>query len=287
MAAIHIVTDSGACFGNKRLSQQYPMTVVPYQLEVGGTTFRDGTDLTPDETLKLLRTQSKPPRLIAPSVSEYVEVYQALKQKQLNVISIHTSRELSQSWDHARQAALRMGENSGIAVIDSRTICAGQGLLIQVAAQAISEQVDLDEVVKRVRSAIDRTFSAYYVETLTYLQHNGIMSAPRSILGTMLEIKPFLSIEGGRLLVTEKVRTRAQALDKLVEFTSEFDDIAETVIVQNRASIMDQTRTLQDNLSAIFPGQHFPYTTYSVAMGVLLGADAIGVAVLENELEGF
>lgn len=286
MSTIHIVTDSGVCLSKKGARQSYPMTVVPYHIKVAGTTFRDGVDLAPDEMVQLLRTASTC-QLIAPSIADYVDVYRHLQQQHQQIISIHTSRELSDSWAHARQAALRMGENSGIEVIDARTICAGQGLLVQVALEAILENASFAEVVRRVRHAIDCVFSAYYVDTLTYLQRNRVLSPARSILGTLLEIKPFLSIEDGQLVVTEKVRTSAQAIDKLVEFIVEFEDIKEGVIVQSRASILDQTRTLQDNLSLVFPGQHFPYTIYGGVMGALVGPDAIGVAILENELEGF
>ncbi|MEO1645783.1 MAG: DegV family protein, partial [Chloroflexota bacterium] len=139
--------------------------------------------------------------------------------------------------------------------------------------------------VQKVRDAVDRVYSAYYVETLPYLQANNIMSESRTILSAMLKIRPIISIEEGKPVITEKARSKSQAIDRLTEFLVEFEDIDDAMIVQNRAHITEQARQLQDKLAMEFPGRHFPYTMYGLALAVLLGGDATGVMVLESEME--
>lgn len=287
MSKYHIVTDSGARFSNPRLIQQYPVTVVPYKLDFGGNLYREGIDMASDEIMRLIKSQNKPPKLDAPTVEEYAKLYTNLSRGYDGVISIHTSRELTESWDNARRAAQQVKDSVEIAVVDSRSICAGQGMLVRVAGQAALEQLPFEEAVNKVRSAVDRLYSTYFVETLDFLQQNAILSEARTILGTMLNIKPIISMEDGKPIVTEKVRTRSQAIDRLVEFLIEFDSLDDAMIVQNRVHITEQARTLQDRLSSEFPGRHFPYTMYGAALGILLGGDATGVVVLESEIEGF
>ena len=94
------------------------------------------------------------------------------------------------------------------------------------------------------------------------------------------------NLEDGKLVVTEKVRSRAQAIDRMVEFLVEFDELDDAMIVQNRTHITEQARLLQDRLSVEFPGRHFPYTMYGMALAVMIGGDATGVVVLEKETEG-
>ena len=287
MAKYHIVTDSGARFSNPRILQQYPVTVVPYTLEFGGNRYKEDVDMTSDEIVRLIKSQNKPPKLDAPSVEDYAKIYAALSRAYDGVISIHTSRELTKSWENARKAAQQMKDSIDIAVVDSRSICAGQGMLVRVGGQAALDQLSFEDAVNKVRSAVDRLYSVYFVEKLDFLQQNAILTEARSILGTMLNIKPFISMEEGRPVVTEKVRTRSQAIDRLLEFLIEFEELDDAMIVQNRVHITEQARILQDRLSSEFPGRHFPYTMYSAALGVLLGGDATGVVVLESEIEGF
>src|SRR5215204_4373379 len=98
MAKYHIVTDSGARFSNPRLLQQYPITVVPYKLDFGGNLYREDVDMTSEEMVRLIKSQSKPPKLDAPTVEEYAKLYTSLSRGYDGVISIHTSRELTKSW---------------------------------------------------------------------------------------------------------------------------------------------------------------------------------------------
>lgn len=284
---IAIVTDSGARFSNMRLVQQYPLTVAPYKIDVGGRQYREDIDLTADEIMGLIKANSKPPNVVAPDVQDYLDIYNRLLRGYDHVISIHTSRELTRSWYNAREAAQQVGDDDTIVVIDTRTICAGQAMLVKLAADSILKGDAFEDVIQTVRKAVDRVFSVYYVDSLDYLQHNEIFSEARAILGTMLGIKPFLAIEEGKAIVTEKVKSRSQAIDRMVEFLVEFDEIDDAAIVQNRQHITEQARLLQDRLSVEFPGKHFPYSMYGLALASLFGGDATGVVVLETELEGF
>jgi fatty acid-binding protein DegV len=101
----------------------------------------------------------------------------------------------------------------------------------------------------------------------------------------MLGVRPFLSIEDGEPVIIEKVKSRSQGIDRIIEFLGEFDTLDDAMIVQNRTQITEQTRSLQDRLSLEFPGRHFPYSIYCAALAVLLGGDVTGVVVLETEIE--
>ena len=97
----------------------------------------------------------------------------------------------------------------------------------------------------------------------------------------MLDIKPFLTIEEGELMPMEKVRTQAQAIDKLVEFVSEFAAVEKLVILQNTPYPTDRTRLLQDRLAAEFPGTSFPVAIDGPSLAAMIGPDATGIVVCE------
>jgi len=283
---IHIVTDSNARYSNSRIIQQFPVTILPNKIDVMGVTHHEDVSMSPDEILKLFLTVNDAPKVIPPSVDEYIAIYTRLSQTVNQIVSIHPSRELSQSWYHAREAAGQVSSSCEVAVIDSRNICAGQGMLVRVAGQAILDNYNFEDVVQMTRAAAERIYSVYYLDNFEYLQKNQIVGDSRAILGAMLKVKPFLSIEEGHLTLIEKVRTRSQAIERLVEFLVEFDEIDDATIVQSRTHIGEQTRTLQDRLSVEFPGKHFPYSMYSAGLASWLGTTATGVVVLESDMEG-
>ncbi|MCA9913200.1 MAG: DegV family protein [Anaerolineae bacterium] len=281
-----IVTDSGARFVNAHLLQEYPIVTVPYALRIGSRLYREGQDLSADEVLQLVQARSSTPQLVAPGVEEYKAVYRRAAQSYEHVISIHTSREMNDSWKNARLAAQQMGPSISVGLIDTRTTCVGQGLLVRMAAELAAQKVPFEEAVQRVRTAADNIYSLFLVESFERLHHNEILSTAHATLGELLEIKPLVTMDEGYPVVTGKVRTRTQALDRLVEFAEEFDNIQDGVIIQARTHITEQTRTLQDRLSVSFPGKHFPYTIYGASLGSLLGGSVTGIVILENPLEG-
>lgn len=281
----HIVTDSHAHFAHPHLIAQYPVTVVPNTLHIAGTTYREGIELSHEEALELIAHQVTPPKVVPPSVDEYVAVYTALARDHDAILSIHASRQLSQSWANALAAAEQLRGTLPIAVIDSRTLDAAQGMVVRAAVRIIEQENDLDEIVRRVRGATERVYAVYYVETMNYLMRNKLMSPSHAILGTMHETLPLLTVEGGVLGTMEKVRSRSQAVDRLVDFAVEFVDIEDVLILNHRTYMSEQTRALQDRLMAEFGDKHFPHTVYSASLAALIGADGTGLVVLEAALD--
>lgn len=289
MPNIQIVTDSCAHFAVPHFLHQNPMvTVVPNTISVAGKTFREGVDLSAEEGFRLMAHPTQTPFIKAPTEDEFVEVYGRLARAGCDgIISIHTSREINDSYDNALLAARQFGGSCPIAVVDSQNLCAGQGMLVKVAVKAVDRQTTLDDMVRELRGAIERIFSLYYVESVHTLQQNNIMTASHTVLSSILGIKAFLGVEHGRVQVVEKVRTRTQAVDRLVDFVVEFADIEDVVILQHKTYLSEQARMIQDRLSVDFPNQYFAYAMYNASLAALIGTDATGVVILEKEMEEF
>jgi DegV family protein with EDD domain len=285
MSSIHIVTDSSAHFTNPHFIQQQPVTVVPNKISIAGKHYTDGVDLDTETGLKLIAHQPYAPLVHSPTAADYVEIYTRLARTHDAIISIHPSREIFPSWENARTAARQLAGHCLIEVIDSQNISAAQGMLVRLALRLMERGESAEEIVRLVRGAVDRLYSIYYVESISYLLQNKILSASHGVLGTMLGIKPLLTIETGHIQLIEKVRTRAQAVERLVEFVVEFTDIEDIVILQNKSYMTEQTRMLQDRLSVEFPSRHFPYMLYGSSLAAMIGVDATGVVVLESEVE--
>ena len=287
MPRIHIVTDSGARFSNPRLVRHFPVTILPNVIEIAGKRYLEGIDIDTEQAFRLISEQAHPPIVEPPSENDYAALYARLSHFCDAVISIHPSRELSDSWRNGRLAAQQVSGDCEIVVVDSQSLCAGQGMLIRVAARAANEHETTEDVIQAVRQAVNRVYSVYCVEDVDFLRANGIMTPSHALLSTHLGIKPFVILEDGKIIIIEKVRMRAEVIERLVEFLIEFTELEDAVVLQNQKHITEETRIMQDRLALEFPGQHFPFTMYSATMASFLGPEATGVAVLEKAVDDY
>ena len=281
MSKVRIVTDSSAHFLNPNVIERYDIKIVPLTIHLGTQSFREGVDLDADAFFQLAGHGSPPATLSPPPPDEFAALYSRLNSDTDQILSLHMSRRMTKTWDHARIASKTLLGRCEIITIDSMTTSVGLAMLVETAARTADQGASLDEVVHVVRAMLPHVYTVFYVETLDYLRHNGLLSEAQSILGAMLNIKPFLTIEDGELIPMEKVRTQIQAVEKLVEFVAEFSEIQELVILQNTPYATDQTRQLQDRLAAEFPGRHFPLMVYGPSLGTMLGPDGMGIVVYE------
>ena len=282
MGKVRIVTDSSAHFLHPDVIDRYHIEVVPLTIHIGSQSFKEGTELDADAFFQLASHGGPKARISPPTVDDFAAVYSRLNRETDQVLSLHMARPMSRTWNNALKASKTLLGRCEIVVLNSMTTSAGLGLLVEATAQAAETGDSIDDVVRIVRAMLPRIYSVFYVDTLDYLQYNGLLSEAQSILGTMLNIKPFLTIEEGELIPMEKVRTQSQAIDKLVEFAAEFSDLEQLVILQNTPYPTDQTRMLQDRLAIEFGGRDFPAMMYGPSLATMIGPDGMGVVVYEG-----
>lgn len=284
---VAIVTDSLAHFSPPLADTLEPVTVVASHITLGGRSYRESIDISAEEVMRMLLNRPGEPLVITPpSVSEYSAVYSRLSEDASAILSIHASRELSENWAVAREAATPFQGRCPIHVIDSQSVSAGQAILARAALRALEKGVSPDDVVRMVRGAVDRLYAIFYSDSVETLLHNKIMEPGHAILSAMAGLKPILTLEGGHLLAMEKVRTRAQAIERIMEFAVEFSGIEDVAILGPRPGMPDSARILQERLSAEFPDRVFPYMMYGASLAGIMGTDVTGLILLEEESDG-
>lgn len=282
-ARIHIVTDSFASFASTSALRDLPITIVPNKITLAGKQYREGVDIGAEEALRLIGQQPATLIINPPSVADYEQVYSRLVRDHTTILSIHASREMFLSWANARAAASQLLGQCHIEVVDSRTLGAAQGLLVSRALAAVRDGQPTADVIRFVRGATERLYSVYFTEAMEVLLKQNILEPSHAILGSMLGVKPVLTVENGRLNAMEKVRTRSQAVERLVEFAVEFTDMDEGFIVQPRLGNTEAVRMLQERLAVEFPQRTFGHVVYSPSLAALIGVDALGLVILEHE----
>lgn len=282
MGTVRIVTDSSANFEDPCFAERHGITIVPLTIQIGEQTYLDGVDITAEEVLQRMRHISPYPAVSAPPITVFEEIYQRLGRQTDQICVLVHSQHFTETFTHAQEARASLLGRCQIAVIDSQTTSLGLGYLVEAVAGVAEAGASLDEVVRVARSVIPRLYSVYYVDTLDYIERGGLLARTQTILGTMLSIKPLLTIEDGQLITMEKARTHSQAIDKMLEFVMEFTRIERLGILQSTLRTTDRTRMLQDRLALELAWQQYPITLYEPLIASMIGPDAMGIAVLES-----
>lgn len=285
MSRIRIVTDSAALFLNPNIVKHYDITVVPVYVRFEDGLFKLGLDIGPEEFLYRMRDREIPPSIEAPSPEDFHAVYSRLNRETNKIISIHISNHLSDVVKNAIAASKMLLGRCDIEVIDSQTFSAGLGMLVEKAARLVRETDNFEEVIRAVRKAISRIYAVFYVQSMRTIGYHHFIGDAQTILGTMLGIMPFLTMEEGQLVVMEKALNTAQAVDKLVEFATEFAEIEQLVLLGHSTTLSEPMRQLQDRLALELSLSNFPTQLYDGSVATFLGIDATGIIILEGEEE--
>ncbi len=279
MSQVYVVTDSSADLPPE-LVQALGITVLPVNIHFGNKVYRDGIDINAQEFFERLARNGVPPSTTPPPVSLYESTFADLLKQTDQIIAIHASSKLSQNFARAQRAAAPLLGRATIAVIDSQLVSVGLGTLVTAAARAAEAGEQLDEIVRLVRGMIPRIYIAFFSDTLDYLERGGRIRKAQAILGSMLNIKPLLILEDGDIVALEKVRTRAKAVEKLVEFIVEFTHIEKMTILHSTTP--EDVNLLIEQVNLALPNLDMQVELYGPALGTHLGPGALGVVVYEG-----
>ena len=217
MSKIAIVTDSTASCRETHIGS-VPVFSVPLDVVWGDKTFQDGVNLFPDEFYEKLKTSEVMPTTSQPSPKSFMDVYQKLLDDGYEIISMHISAGISGTMNSAIQAKKMIGEDEPIEILDSFVTAMVLKMQLIEAAEAIEAGKTLSEVVEVVKSVRERCHVYFTVKTLEFLERGGRMTRLQAMAGNLLQIRPILTFEDGKITSIEKARTFKGALKALRQY---------------------------------------------------------------------
>jgi DegV family protein with EDD domain len=218
---VAVVTDSAAALPPdwvEDFGRRGGFAVVDLPVMAGDEIFTEGADV--DTALSLALAAGRPVRTSRPSPGQFERAYRGFEEAGYEaVVSLHLSGKLSGTVDAARLAAQRVG--IPVEVVDSRTAGMALGFAVRDAVRAASTGAD----VRAVRSAAEERLAGaevlFYVPSLEQLRRGGRIGAAASLVGTMLAIKPLLTLRDGQIVPLERVRTAPRAVQRLRELATD------------------------------------------------------------------
>lgn len=271
---IGIVTDSTADLPPE-LIHEYEIEIVPLTVSLHGREYRDGIDITPTEFYRGLKAGGPEAFTSQPSPGVFIDAYRALLTRFDALISIHLTEMLSGTVRTA-QLVKEMMPEANIQVIDSRSTSMGLGGLVLEAARAVKRGMLVNEVVELVNSLREKVYFVVALDTLEHVCKGGRVNKLQAFLGSLLQIKPLLRLNQGEVEIIAKVRSRREAVAKLLEeFKAHITTEAEMIISVVHTAAEEEAQKLKviiqetyENVEVVF-SQAGPVLGTHVGPGVL------------------
>lgn len=214
--SVQIIVDSAADM-DRELVERERLLVIPLKTIFGEEEYLDGVTITPLQFYeKLIEDTTHHPSTSQPSPYEFQKIFEQATEHGDSAVVITISGKLSGTYQNAMIAA---NDFSGqIYVVDSENVTIGEQLLVQLALRLRAEGLDAAAIAAQLEQKKQDICLIALLNTLEYLKRGGRISSTAAFAGSLLSIKPVISIEDGEVNVIGKARGSKNGYNMLTEF---------------------------------------------------------------------
>lgn len=223
---VKVVVDSTAYIPKEMLNEN-DISVVSLNVLLDGKSYRE-VDLENEFFYKKMDESNEIPKSSQPSIEEMKNVFLNIAKDGYDIVGIFISSKMSGTYSTAhlvRDIVLEEYPNTNIELIDSRSNCMQMGFSAVQAARIAKKGESIEKVVEEAKKVINSSRFLFVPETLKYLKKGGRIGSASALLGTILQIKPILTVENGETSVYDKVRTKKKAVEVILKKV--LDDMTE------------------------------------------------------------
>ena len=211
--AVRIVTDS-TCDLSAEEVKRLGVDIIPLKVLFGETEYIDGVDLTAPQFYKMLAQQQELPKTSQVPPQTFLQLCAQCLRAEDEVVILTISSTLSGTYQSALMAKEQLGSDK-IHVVDSRQVTASLAILVRYAARLRDEGRSAEQIAAALERKREKARLYAVVDTLKYLRMGGRLSATVAVAGSVLGIKPILSVKDGSLAMEGKARGFATACERV------------------------------------------------------------------------
>ena len=214
-----VIVDGTAALPSE-LARELDIRILPLHVLFGQESYTAGVDLSSEQFYARLRQPGAVPSTSQPSLGEATEgLQEAVRDGSRAAIAITVATEFSATYATVLAAAEQMP--FPVTVVDSRSVAGSIGLIATAVARARRAGVPYEEAVALAQRLAGNVGLLAIIDTLEQLKRSGRASGMQAIFGSLLAIKPIVTIREGKLEPIDKVRTREKAMERLKTLLSE------------------------------------------------------------------
>jgi DegV family protein with EDD domain len=253
---------------------------VPLYIQMGKQSFLDGVDISREEFYTKLASFSRHPLTAAPSPQKFRALYETLADEGADdILSIHISHALSATVDEARVAAQET-TSTRVIVLDSRQLSLGTGFLVETAGRLAQEGSSIAEILPILEQQIKRSYVFAALDTLEFLRRSGRMNRFVASFGSLLQIKPILTMYDGKPGAIN-VRSRRRATERMLNMLKEHTPVDRMAIVHSHAP--ERVKELLEITGHLFSEKEVMVEEITPVLGTHIGPGAAGFALITSQ----
>ncbi|MBS3680483.1 DegV family protein [Ornithinibacillus massiliensis] len=222
MTNVTIMADSASDL-TKDYFTEYDMEMVSLTVHLEDKDYKDGIDITPKNVFDAMR-EGKSPKTSQVSPQTFKSIFTEYAKSNQTLIYLAFSSELSGTYQTAKMMEQEVKEDypdADISIIDTKCASIGYGLVVLNAARLAKEGKRKEEIIDDAKKRALHMEHIFTVDDLEYLKRGGRVSKTAAFVGTLLNIKPILHVEDGKLIPLEKMRGTKKLLSRMVELMEE------------------------------------------------------------------
>src|SRR5699024_2707601 len=219
---VKILSDS-ACDLSEEIIKKYHIDILPIMVIKDDKEYRDKIDIEPKEVYDNMR-KGEVYKTAQVSPGTFAEKFKEYAKKQIPAIYIGFSSGLSGTYDGSLLAKQEVEEDYpelDIDIIDTKAASGGFGLIVFQAAKLAKEGKSKEEILKAIDFYTENIEHIFTVDNLEYLFRGGRVTRTQAFVGGLLNIKPILHVEDGKLLPLEKVHGKHKLYKRMIEIIGE------------------------------------------------------------------
>lgn len=282
---VAIITDSMACLTRGHV-EQYGITIAPIPLSFKGKVYRDWVDITPDEAYELFLQDPDSFKTAGASPGIFLEAYHEASKQAKNILCITLSAKLSGAKDAAQQAREDIKKELpqlSIEVLDSQTVTAAEGFVALAAARAAEEGKSLAEVVEAAEEMMGKVTFLAFLDTIRHIYRTGRIPRIAALAGSVLNIKPVLTVSSGLVRFIGAVRSREDGVKRMLKIMRDRVGQSPVHVAVMHAYALDEAQKLKERVAAEFNCAELWITGFSPVMGYATGTGTLGIAFYKED----
>lgn len=282
---VAIVTDSTASLP-REIVEQYNIGIVPISLYFQGKVYRDWVDITPNEAYELFLQDPEAFATSPSSPGHYLDIYREVSNQAEGILCITLSSKLSTGYEMAcvakEQAKTELPQTS-IEVLDSQNVTASEGFIALAAARAATEGKGLAEVTKVAEEIRDKVTFLILLETIRHVYRTGRIPKVAAQVGSVLSIKPILTISSGLVRFAGAVRNKEHGINRLLQLMGTKVGQSPIHVAVMHAYAPDEAERLKERVASEFNCVELFITEFSPVMGYACGVGTVGFAFYRED----
>ena len=279
---VKIITDTTAALPPE-FSKQHQIPIVPQLIHFEEESYAEGIEMSNDEFMTRLKSSKELPKTSAPPPDAFVKEFKRLVPFGEPIVCIHPSAEVSGTIRAATVAAQDFPD-ADIRIIDTRLVASPLGSLVKLAVQWASAGESADTIESRIRDLASRSRIYFLVATLEYLARGGRIGGASALLGSVLQVKPILTLQDGRVESFEKERTMKKALGRLKSLVVEqYPQTEDGYLTIMHGDVPEQAQTLANELASELSLSNIPIFDMPPAIVTHAGPGVLGIGFFTDQ----